>query len=141
MLYCRNCKKWANKKSHKCNINSLISLTKNMLPIATILDSNLGLPVASAFCLTDKHNLVEAGVYFKYLYPEVILQDLPTGWAWTDYITIEHNALCSCLVYEYVYTGTMSLKEYTTSVINDLIIYLASKDKDGLRAIMLLSDS
>lgn len=99
MLYCISCHKWANNRNHKCNINSLISVTKNMLPVALKVDS-IGLQVASAFCLTDthNHNLVEAGVYFKCLYPEVLLQDLPSGWYWTDYITIDkqeplHNSI------------------------------------------------
>jgi|GEM_PF-3852244 len=144
MLYCLKCKKWA-YRNHPCPINSLISVTKNMLPVALKVDS-IGLQVASAFCSTDTHNhhtLVEAGVYFKCLYPEMLLQDLPSGWYWTDYITLEHKAICSCLSYEaaYVDTGAMSLVQTIESVIDDLICYLDARDKDGLRAIMLLSDS
>ncbi|WP_411680980.1 hypothetical protein [Clostridium thailandense] len=146
-LYCLKCKKWA-YKTHKCNINSLISITKNILPTVLKVDS-LGLQVASAFCLAEthktpyKHTLIEAGVYFKCLYPEMLLQDLPSGWYWTDYITLEHKAICSSIVYnaEYVDTGAMSLDKTVEGVINDLLDYLDTKDKNGLRAIMLLSDS
>lgn len=147
MLYCLKHKKWS-YRNHPCPINSLISVTKNMLPVALKVDS-IGLQVASAFCLTEthrepyKHTLVEAVVYFKHIYPEVLLQDFPSGWYLTDYITLEHKAICSCIVYEseYVDTGAMSLDRTVESVINDLLDYLDTKDKAGLRAIMLLSDS
>ena len=144
MLYCLKCKKLANKK-HKCDISDLISVTKNMIPVANIIDNSLGLQVASAFFLADTHNhtLVEAGVYFKRIYPEVLLQDLPSGWYWTDYITIDNKAICSCLSYEaeYVDTGAMSLVQTIESVINDLLGYLATRDKDALQAILTLIES
>lgn len=113
-----------------------------MLPVALIADS-LGLQVASAFCLTDTHNLVEAGVYFKHIYPEVILQDLPNGWYLTDYISIDGVAICSCLSYEadYVDTGVMSLEEFIESAINSLLEYLSTRNKDGLRAVLTLLES
>ena len=141
LLYCMQCKKWANKK-HPCSTQSLISITKNMLPVALKADS-LGLQVASAFCLTETHKhstSVEADVYFKCIYPELLLQDLPTGWYWTDCISIEGKAICACIAYEaeYVDTGAMECIE---GVINDLLDYLDTKDKNGLRALMLLHDS
>jgi hypothetical protein len=56
------------------------------------------------------------------------LQDLPSGWYWTDYIAIDNNAICSCIVYEseYVDTGVMSLEEFVEGVINNLLGYLAT---------------
>lgn len=116
-----------------------------MIPAANIIDS-LGLQVTSVFCLTETHReptLVEAGVYFKRIYPEVLLQELPTSWYWTDYITLEHKAICSCIVYasEYVDTGAMSLDEFFEGVINDLIEYLATRNKDSLMSVLTLLES
>ena len=102
--------------------------------------------MTSAFCLTDTHNhhtLVESGLYFKHTYPEVLLQDLPSGWYFTDYIAVETNkAICSCIAYEseYIDNGE-SLEEFVEGIINDLTRYLGTRDKDTLRAIMLLSKS
>lgn len=142
-LYCMKCHKWATNKAHPCNTENLISATKNMLPVALKVDS-LGLQVASAFCLTEKHNhrvSIEAGVYFKCIYPDALLQDLPSSWYWSDYITLERKVICSCLSYEseYIATGEVSIDEFVESVINDLLDYLDTKDSNGLRAIILLS--
>jgi len=112
-----------------------------MLPVVHIID-DLGLQVASAFCLTT-HSSVEAGVMFKCIYPEILLQDLPTGWYWTDYISIDGVAICSCLSYEaeYVDTGVMSLVQTIERVINDLIGYLDARNKDGLMSVLTLLES
>lgn len=141
MLYCLKCKKYA-YKTHKCNTKHLISVTKNMLPIA-LKASSLGLQVTSAFCLTNKYNQIEAGVYFKCTYPDELLQDLPTGWYWTDYVTLEHKAICSCLSYEaeYVYTSDMSLEEFIANVINDLLDYLATRNNGGIMSVLTLLES
>ena len=68
---------------------------------------------------------------------------MPSGWCWTDYITIDNKAICSCLSYEaeYVDTGVMSLEEFVESVINDLLDYLATRQKDGLMSVLTLIES
>lgn len=111
-----------------------------MIPVVNVIDSNLGLPVASAFCLTN-NNLVEAGVYFKHMYPEMMFQDLPSGWYFTDYLTLDNKALCSMLTYETVYVDNDSLEESAECAINDLIRYLKTRDKNGLRAVLTLLES
>lgn len=115
-----------------------------MLPVALKVDS-LGLQVASADCFTYshkepyKHTTIELCVYFKHIYPEALLQDLPNGWYWTDYMTIEHKVICSCLSYEaeYVDTGAMSLDKTVEGVIG----YLATRNKDGLMSVLTLIES
>lgn len=141
-LYCLNCKEFieSTNKKCKCKTSDLISVTKNMLPVALIADS-LGLQVASAFCLKNKYNQVEAGVYFKCTYPDVLLQDLPSSWYWTDYITIDNRAICSCLSYEADYVDSERLEEFIDGVINDLIEYLNTRDKNGLKAVLTLLEA
>lgn len=144
MLYCLK-HKLANKKC-KCDPRDLVSVTDNMIPVLLQAES-LELQTASAFCLTETHiinnnTLVQAEVNFRCIYPDVLLQDLPSGWYWTDYITIDSQAICSCLSYESEYVDTgMSLEEFVNGVINDLLGYLETRDKDGLRSILLLSNS
>jgi hypothetical protein len=116
-----------------------------MIPVALIADS-LGLQVASAFCLTETHKKstsVQAELYFKCVYPDELLQDLPTGWYLTDYITLENRVLCSCLSYEaeYVDTGSMSLDEFVNGVINSLVRYLETRNKGGLMSVLTLIES
>jgi hypothetical protein len=142
-LYCLK-HKFTNKKC-KCAVSRLISVTDNMIPVALIADS-LGLQVASAFCLTETHKKftsVQAELYFKCTYPEELLQDLPNTWYWTDYITLEHKVLCSCLSYEaeYVDTGAMSLDEFVDGVINSLVGYLETFEKGGLMSVLTLLES
>lgn len=141
-LYCMNCRKWVTNKTHPCSTKHLISLTENMLPVVHILADGLMLQVVSAFCLTE-NNQIEAGVYFNCIYPEILLQDLPTGWYWTDYVTIDNKVLCSCLSYEaeYINNDNEGLEEFVEGVINDLLGYLKTRDRDGLRSIMLLTES
>ena len=133
-LYCLKHKS-ANKKC-KCAVNSLISVTDNMIPVALIADS-LGLQVASAFSIKEPYDLVGAYLYFKCLYPEVLLQELPTGWYLSDYVTVDNQALCSCLAYECV----MSLDAIVASAINDLLSYLGTRTKNGLMAVLTLLES
>lgn len=133
------CKKWANK-NHPCSTKHLISVTKDMLPIA-LKASSLGLQVASAFCLAE-HNLVEAGVCFKRIYPEILLQDLPNGWYWTDYISIDNQAICSCLSYESLYKDTeCPVVEVIESAIYGLLSYLDTRDRDSLMSVLTILTS
>lgn len=134
-LYCLKCKKYA-YKTHKCSTKYLISITKDMLPIVLKADS-LGLQVASAFTIKESQDLVGAYTYFKCLYPDILLQELPDGWCLTDYVTIDNQAICSCLSYETEYID--SLDEVIAYAIGDLLRYLDTRDRDGLRSIMLLS--
>lgn len=141
-LYCMKCKKWATNKKHPCITENLISVTKNMLPVALQVDS-LGLRVTSAFCLTNKYNQVEARVYFNRIYPEILLQDLPNGWYLTDYITIDNKVICSCLSYEaeYIDNNDESLEKFAEGIINDLLRYLETLDKGGLMSVLTLLES
>jgi hypothetical protein len=110
-----------------------------MLPIALLADS-LGLKVASTFSIKESCDLVGAYVYFQGLYPELLFQELPTGWYLMDYLTIDNQAICSCLSYEDTEClDKESLEKVIASAINDLLGYLNARDKDGLRSIMLLS--
>ena len=145
-LYCLKCHTWTTDKALRpCNTKHLVSATENMLPIL-LKAHNLGLQVASAFCITETHSrstLVQAELNFNCVYPEELLQDLPQEWYWSDYITLENKRICSSLVYdvEYNNTNTMSLDEFVQSAIRDLLLYLSTRDRDGLRAIMLLSNT
>lgn len=132
---------WTTDKTpHPCNAKHLISATDNMIPVL-LQAHNLGLQVASAFSITESHDLVGAYVYFRCLYPDVLLQELPSGWYLTDYITIDNQAICSCLSYETDYIDKKSLDKVIASAINSMLRYLETRDKDGLRSILLLSDS
>jgi len=138
--YCLKCKKLATIKRHPCRTENLISVTKNMLPVVLKADS-LGLQVASAFCLTS-HGLVEASVYFKCLYPELLLQELPSGWYLSDYLTLDNQAICSCLSYESLYKDTECPEvEVIESAIDGLLSYLDTRDRDSLMSVLTLLTS
>lgn len=136
-LYCMKCRKWTTDKNHPCSTKHLISATKDMLPIALKADS-LGLKVASAFSITESRDLVGAYVYFNRLYPELLLQELPTGWYLSDYVTIDNQAICSCLSYEDIECLD---DEVIESAINDLLMYLDTRDRYGLMSVLTLLSS
>jgi hypothetical protein len=112
-----------------------------MLPIALKAHS-LGLKVASAFSITESCDLIGAYVYFNRLYPELLLQELPTGWYLMDYITVDNQAICSCLSYEAEYIDNKSLEvEVIESAIDGLLSYLDTRDRDSLMSVLTLLTS
>jgi hypothetical protein len=141
VLYCMKCRKYATNKKHPCKTKNLISITKDMLPIVLKADS-IGLQVASAFSITESCDLVGAYVYFNRLYPELLLQELPTGWYLSDYATIDNQAICSCLSYESLYKDTECLEvEVIESAIDGLLNYLDTRDRDSLMSVLTLLTS
>lgn len=145
-LYCLKCGEWTTDKTpHPCDAKHFISATDNMLSVVLKAHS-LGLQVASAFCLTETHKestSVQAELNFRCVYPDELLQDLPNTWYWTDYVTLEHKVLCSCIVYEaeYVDNDVESLDEFMGGVINDLLRYLETRDTSGLSSVLTLLES
>ena len=147
MLYCLKCGVWA-YKNHKCNIMSLIPITRDMCGIADRLHS-LGLELMSAGCFTHpvkdsfyEHKII-IDIEFKRQYPTTILGGLPTGWVWyTQTVSSDHLSLMALSYSEtYVWLGE-TVEERIKQITEEFETYLDTMiDKDGFKAVLTLMDS
>jgi hypothetical protein len=147
-LYCPKCKVWA-YKTHKCPPSRLIALTVEMREIVDKL-TELGIEVDGASCYVREHlvqgfciqHILIAEVHLAAMYPEAILNEMPKGWSYyTHTVTTDHWPI-STLVYSHsgCWLTYEAMKRQIKAVVTRFIKYLNAKDRDGLKAVILLID-
>lgn len=146
MLYCCKCHKWA-YKTHKCDVMSLIPLTKEMRPLADGL-YDLGFELLSASCFTYpvKQSVYEhritLEVELKKQYPIMkILRDLPTGWKYyTEVVGTDWPISVLAYIETYMWPINETVEKRISQIVMELVEYLDTRDKAALGAIMMLMD-
>lgn len=150
-LYCLRCKKYA-YRNHKCNILSLVPVTRRCRTLADKL-YELNIEPFSVGHFTQKVNgsenkyIINVIVELRHSYQIGILGDnFPIKWkVHTETYSEDRTPLAVPILayYEtYLYDGVKTVDDRATEVINDFIHYLEEHyDPDGIKAVLKLMQS
>lgn len=147
-LYCLKCKKYHYRNSHKCDILSLVPVTRRCRKLADKLFELCIEPFSAghftqlAVGSTNKY-IINVCIELRYRYPVDILENLPKRWRiHTETCSSDRTPLVIPVLayYEtYYYDGVKTVDERTQEVIDDFVQHLNDTyDADGIQSIITL---
>lgn len=147
-LYCLKCKKYTYRNRHKCDILSLVPVTRQCHTLADKLYS-LGIEPLSVANFTqnvvgskDKY-IINIHLELKHSYPLGILSDLSKRWRWYRETISEDRTplLIPILAYYETYCcdGVKSVDDSVQEVIDGFVQYLDDNfDSQGINSVLTL---
>lgn len=147
-LYCLKCRKYHHSNNHKCDVLSLIPVTRKCKKLADTLFELSVEPFSVChftYPVTGSENryVINVIVELQPRYPIDILSDLPIRWRiYTETYSSDRTPLTVPILayYEnYYYDGAKTVDDRITEVLNDFIEYLEEHyDADAIRAVTTL---
>lgn len=145
-LYCLRCRKYA-YHSHKCDILSLVPVTRRCRTLADTLYS-MGIEPLSVAHFTQNvvgskdRYIINIVIELRHSYPTSILGDLPIKWRiYTETSSDDRTKLAIPILayYEtYCFDGVKSADMRVQEVIDEFIQYLSTRDAESTKSVITL---
>lgn len=149
-LYCLKHKVYSYRNRHKCDILSLVPVTRRCRNLADRL-YELGIEPLSVAHFTqqvvgsENKYIINIHIELRHSYPVGILGDLPIRWRWyKETCSSDRTPLAIPILayYEtYCYDGVKSVDNRVQEVIDEFVQYLDTRDSEATKAVITLTYS
>ncbi len=142
--YCLNCKQWTGYiGSHKCPTKHTIWIDGALRGIVDRLYHPGIVPESASFDLNcfdrqSKMYCIKLNIHLKQHLNCAVLGDLPAGWNY--YWDHDEDKICMLGYMDYkCYVGVMKAKERVYTVANEFEKFLDKRDREAVKAMLLLT--